>query len=459
MATRNWILSKAIIAGVILGTGTLQVLSDEVPQALQWDPWVSFAVSSRDLNHRPGNSSLNEDNAYIQLRLAATGSVFQRADFSWKVDTRTYLSSSNVVLFDDDTDTVREPNSDNNYYFQLREAWIRYHGLTSLPGEHLTLGLQRLRNGDGLWWDVDIESLTWQGDTTQLDWLLAVGEEFDTYRTNSDLITRADNTLRWFGNIAWDWTAYHNIGASFMQSKQDLKDLSQARQDTSIGANADSLWFGIKVSSGWDQRNPYRTFAYKAEWIMQQGESVQPFDGNMLTYRDISAQALDFGLRIDLERMSLGAMYTRASGGESAEESERFSQTGVHTNRTRAFGNRQYLFRFNEAFRADISNLTYHGLFATWNPDPKWESVLLLGHYQKTDNASPVYVGGREIDVIDGQSNVGKSVDINVTFYPEDGWFLNLNVLRLRAGFFDPGTGLTNQNNDYRITLESQFRY
>jgi len=425
-----------------------------------WDPWLSFAVSSRDLNHRPGNNSLNEDSWSAQLRLAASGYLFKRSDFSWKVDTRTHVSSGNTTLFDDDTDTIREPNSDDNYYFHLREAWVRYHGLTSLPDEHLTLGLQRLRNGDGLWWDADIEALAWQGDTTQLDWLLAVGQEFDTYRTNTDLLTRADDTVRWFGHIKWEWTAYHSIGASFMKSNQSLSDLARARQDTAIGANADSLWLGLSVSSGWDRRNPYRSFAYKAEWIMQKGDSLQTV-GNAtdLTPTDIDAHAFDAGLRFDFDQVSVGAMYTRGSGGEEGNTSSQFSQTGLHSNRTRAFGNRQYAFRFNEAFRADITNLSYTGLFASWSFAPQWEAIMLAGLYNKTDDSTPVYVGGREIEVVEGKSDVGKSLDVNLTFYPEDGWFFNLNVLRLRAGYFNPGDGLLNQNNDYRITLESQFRY
>lgn len=459
MATIKTTAKSALVAAFgLVVTGTKATAQDV--EEILWDPWLSFAVSSRDINHRPGNNSLNEDSWSAQLRLAASGHLFKRSDFTWKVDTRTLVSSGNATLFDDDTDTFREPNSDDNYYFHLREAWIRYHGLTSLPGEHLTLGLQRLRNGDGLWWDADIEALVWQGDTTQLDWLLAVGQEFDTYRTNSDLLTRAGDTLRWFGNVKWDWTAYHSIGATFMQSRQYLSDPESAGQDTAIGVNADSFWLGLTVSSGWEHRNPYTSLAYKAEWIMQKGDSLQQSSSTTdIGSTDIDAHAFDVGLRYDFEHLSIGAMYTRGSGGGDANTSSQFSQTGLHSNRTRAFGNRQYVFRFNEAFRADITNLSYAGFFASWSFSSKWEAIMLAGLYNKTDEFTPVYVGGREIAVIDGQSEVGKSLDMNLTFYPDDGWFLNLNVLRLRAGYFNPGEGLLNQNNDYRITLEAQFRY
>lgn len=451
--------NKSILVGLSLFAALSGTHSIAQEQGLDWDPWVKLAVSSREQNHRPGNNSLSADSWLAEARLAVSGQAMGHAKWSWKIDARAQTSGSNALLFDDDNDLFREQNSGDNYFLQLREAWVRYHGLTSLPGEYLTLGLQRLYDGHGLWWDTDIESLTWQGDTTQLDWLVAVGQEFDTYRTNADLVTRAEDTVRWFGKVEWDWTAYHELGVKVMQSSQSLSDLTIARRDTAMGVNADSLWLGVHVSSGWERRNPKGLIAYKLEWIMQQGESLQSLDGIALTQLDIDANAIDAGIRFDFEKMSFGAMYTRGSGGGTAEKSELFSQTGIHSNRSRSFGNRQIVHRFNEAFRPDISNLTYSGIFVSWALNQRWESVLLAGHYQKTDGASPIFVGGRSIAVVNGNVDVGNSVDLNLTYYPEDGDFYNLNVLRLRAGVFEPDSGLLNQDRDYRITLESQFRY
>ncbi len=427
--------------------------------SIDWDPWVKAAVTSSDLNHRPGNNSLDADSWLLETRLAASGVLFSLQDWTWKVDTRAQASGSNALLIDDDNGLVREQDSDDNYFFQLREAWIRYHGLTSLPGEHLTIGLQRLYEGQGLWWDVDIESITWQGDTTQLDWIIAVVQEFDTNRTKADLATRDEYTMRWFDSVDWDWTAYLTVGLKVMHSSQNLDDPSIARTDTSLGADADSLWYGLHISSGWERRKPVGEIAYKAEWIMQQGDSLQAFNDLPLANTDIDADALDLGIRWDLQHVSVGALFTRGSGGGTRDESNLFSQTGIHSNRSRAFGNRQIIYRFNEAFRPDISNLTYAGVFASWMPSRQWEAVFLAGHYRKTESTSPIYVSGRQIDVISGDDDVGRSVDLNLTYYPDNGQFFNMNVLRLRAGYFNPGSGLGNPDTDYRITLESQFRY
>jgi hypothetical protein len=428
-----------------------------VVHSVEWDPWVRAALSSRDINHRPGNNTLEQDGWFLEARLGIQGEIDD--GWSWFVDTRALAASDNSLFIDESNDFVSEDGVSDSYFLQLREAYIRYDNLTPLPGEYLKIGLQRLDDGDGLWWDTDIESIAWHGDTTQLDWLLAVGKELDSYRTDADLFAINDNVLRIFGAFDWDWTAYHSIGFSYMKQKQDTELSPQFFSNTSLGYNASLEWYGIKFMSNWHEKRITQNFAYKIEWIKQNGDSTQISNIGAQQGFAISADAIDAGFRFDLNDWSFGITHTRGSGGMDAVQSSNFSQSGLHSNRGRYFGGRQRLFRFSEALRADITNLSHTSIFITWQPTQNWEAALLLGDFQKVDSEQGFYSLGREIDTISGASDIGKSADINVTYYPDDNNKYHLNLLRLRAGFFDPSETLIGSDSDYRVTIDAQFRY
>ena len=121
--------------------------------AVEFDPWLQGGLRARDLNHRPGTTDLASNDVFAELRLAAKAQL--NSNWSYFVDIRGRLNSEDTTLTDDITDTERDGSNDDIAAAELRELWIRYHGITNLPGEHLTLGLQRFRDDSGLWWDED----------------------------------------------------------------------------------------------------------------------------------------------------------------------------------------------------------------------------------------------------------------------------------------------------------------
>ncbi|WP_100643164.1 alginate export family protein [Alteromonas facilis] len=424
-------------------------------QAYDIEPWVRGSVTSRDISHRPGNTEIDQDSWLAEARIGVRDTL--PSHWSWFVDVRALAASDNTLLQDQEADIIRTDGSSDSYYLQLREAYIRYSGLTRYPEEYLQIGLQRLSDDDGLWWDADIESITWQGNTTQLDWLVAFGKEFDTYRTDAELFAINDDVLRLFASADWDWTAYHSVGISYMKQDQSTDLDATYFEDTSIGRNADLDWYGVKLMSNWRERQAPQSFAYKVEWISQQGSSTYVPSTGQLRNIDVSATALDAGLRYDTKQWSFGVTHTRGSGGITGNDSSNFSQSGLHTNRGRYFGGRQRLIRFNEALRADITNLTHSAIFVTWQPNVNWETVLLIGDYQKTDSQHDIYSLGRRIETVSGSSDIGMSTDLNVTYYPNEGHPFNLHLLRVRMGYFEPGDAMVNDSSDYRITLDAQF--
>lgn len=423
----------------------------------EWEPWIKVFGSFQNIDHRPGENSLEQNDALVESRIGVRDSISNSV--SWFVDARAVLSTGNVAFVDPNTDVAEENNNRENHFLQLREAYVRYHGLTRLPDEHFTLGLQRIDDVDGFWIDADVESFVWRGETTQLDWQIGVGKEFDTYRTDADLLAINDDVTRLFANLDWDWIAYHSVGIAYLSQTQSTDLSTNALAQTSLGYNAESTWLGLRFMSNWDEKRSPQMFAYKAEWIQQSGDtSVVELDGS-LSPKDINADALDMGIRLDTGAWSFGITYTRGSGGATEQETQNFSQSGLHSNRGDYFGVRQRLYRFNEALRADVTNLKHTGLFVSYQPNEFWETVLLVGDYKKDDSAQDVYSFGREIETIAGNDDVGNSIDLNITHYARDTNPFNLNLVRLRAGTFSPGDAFVEQSRDYRVTLEAQFRF
>jgi len=434
------------------------MLSSFAAPAVQLDPWLKPGFTIRDQNHRPSASSIEADSFFIEGRLGLSDTLTN--EWSWFIDARTQVFTKDASLIDDN-ELERSIDNDENYFLQLREAWIRYAGLTNYPNEYLTLGLQRLRERTGLWWDVDIESLSWYGDTTKLDWLIAFGQEFETFRTESKLLQQNEKVFRVFGETSWDWQAYHSIDVRFAHATQDGDPLINLNRLSGIGNNVNVNWLAIGLSSEWTEQRYASQWAYRLEWIEQRGDTTFLSTTNQTLPKDIRSRAFDAGVRYTFSNntVSIGLTFVKGSGGNTETETNNFSQTGLHTNRARHFGNDQYMYRFNEALRADLSNLEHMSVFVSWDPYAYLQTVVMLGMYSKSDDQQPIFVTGRPIDSVAGEKYVGKSADVNLTYYPQNQTFWNMNLLRFRVGVFTPGAGLTDQSTDFRMTLEAQFRY
>ncbi|WP_124916919.1 hypothetical protein [Alteromonas flava] len=442
------------LAAAVLVSGTMSYSGSA--NSYELEPWLRGAVTSRDVSNRPSLNTIDQDSWLIEARLGIRDQV--SSQWSWFADVRALAANDNTFLSDQTNDVVREDGSSDSYFLQVREAYLRYSGLTPYPEEYLTIGLQRLADADGFWWDADIESISWQADTTQLDWLVAIGREFDTYRTDADLSAVNKDVTRAFAGFDWDWVAYHSIGFNYMRQSQST-DLAEARfSDNALGKNATVNWYGVKLMSNWHQRQGPSPLAYKLEWIAQRGDTSLVRDNALVIPSSIDADAIDAGVRYDFAKWSVGLTYTRGSGGLSAGESNNFVQSGLHTNRGQYFGGRQRLIRFNEALRADITNLLHSGLFVSYRPNLEWEAVVLLGDYQKSDAQENIFSLTREIETQAGNKDVGNSLDVNLTYTPQNP-FYNMHLLRLRAGVFSPGDAMLRSGTDYRITLDAQFWY
>lgn len=423
--------------------------------AAEIDTTIRLGVISREENHRPADDNLQTDAFFVEGRLVLTEDITDA--WSFYSDARLQLSSDNAVLNDDNNSELNDGNNNPRNFLALREAWFRYSGFTDLPNEYLTLGLQRARSQQAIWWDADIESIMWVGDSTVLDWSVGLGQQFNRYRTGSELLQEAEDRRRLFGELAWDWQAYHALTLRFMYAEQDSASVNAAQiRETSAGSNGDWLWLGVGVDSDWGNDRSPANWAYRAEFMHLSGRADFLQQDNTVLAQDISASAIDAGIRYDFsgDRYALGATYILADGGDDGSN---FSQTGLHSNRSKFAGNRQFLFRFNEALRLDITNLQQLSIFGSYTLGRRYEAAASLSFVRRNNNAAPVFVAGRPIATVDGEDEVGTGLDMSMSYYTQ---IARLPVrFRVSGGYFSPSSALLVQDDDYRITIETQVTF
>ena len=377
-------------------------------------------------------------------------------------------------------------------YASLREFWIEYGGITDYPGEVLRLGLQRLRDPDGLWWDRDIETARWIYDTTLFQFQIGASKQFNTYRTDDYELPESQRDRAYgFMGIATQWLPRNFVGARLAYGT-DQRELPPAgttfeadggtEVDPVSGATLDTYrepqvrrfsWLGVFLDNRYFEPERGPGVAYRVEVIGLAGNlrrteisdpdtstTGTPGTSTGETEQDVEAVGGDAGLRIrfgDAFPLTLGGGYAYGQGGSDNSRLHDFRQTGLHSNRSRFTGTRTYINRFNEAFQADLTNLRVVTAFVSL-PLTQWD-VSLIGHrFQRDDPDRGVSTDGIDVQPLpNGSPDLGNGYDVVITrhfdrarrgYSAEDD--LRSNV-RVRASRFTPGDA-------YGTTLQDQVR-
>ena len=120
---------------------------------------VTTGYIEQEVNHRAGSTGIESDSFYAQGLF--TYEQWFSQDWSVFVQGRAIASTDNSAIIDPETDVSADVDANDNVVGELRQAYVEYRGLTSYPNERLRIGLQRLRESSGLWWDEDVESVAW----------------------------------------------------------------------------------------------------------------------------------------------------------------------------------------------------------------------------------------------------------------------------------------------------------
>jgi alginate production protein len=364
--------------------------------------------------------------------------------------------------------SYRDPS---NAFLSLREFWVAHSGFTSYPGDLFRLGLQRVRAPDGLWWDKEIESVRWVFDTTQLQAHVGVAERFGSYRSDhaKPAVPLRDRTYILTG-ISRQWPSEHVVGirGTVAVDHADLAVLGSQVNSSNLQQSRQLNWFSVYAENGFYHDRKATAFSYWVEVMELIGaEDVLQVDSKNhligVTPREILSMAGDLGLRVRLPTpfpLQLGIAGAYAQGGGDNGRSHLFVQTGLQSNRSRFTGTPSIINRFNEVFRANLSNIRVATLFLSL-PLLQGDASVILSHFERNNVSSPITTTGLSLSPLTNSGQIGNGLDLvltrrfdaieRATKGDED---LSTHV-RLMASLFQPGMLYGNQVHDlYKMMLE-----
>lgn len=429
------------------------------------------AQSGRDfgLNNRTDTRTLYLDaTPWVHVNFSRNWAGFLRA--------RLFAPTSSVLPQSTDNNHVR---ASGNTFVALKEGWIEYRGLTSYPGESLRLGRQRIRDTDAEWWDDDIESLRWIFDTTLLRANLAVAHQFSTYRSDSAPVPRQQKDRTYIlGSIGTQLTPDFRIGlrAARADDSRTLPAAGQGYDSNKKLRDAHLNWLGIYIDNGFFRWHgaPALTVWNSDTWVYgHERQALTDSTTQTVTgHRDdrVMGFAVDGGARyrlpIDWWPINVGVVGVYSSG--SGTPGHDFEQTGLQSNSSRFTGTRTLINRFNDAYRAELGNLTvFTGFISTqWR---KYDASVIYSHFQRPDGDGPVVTDGISVEPVNNAKQLGNGYDLVLTRYlggdqaplpnylPDED---SRSSIRLRASLFQPGSAYgPGAKDEYRAELEFIWWY
>jgi alginate production protein len=411
------------------------------------------------------NASYVELNPYLHWQVGDAGGLFIR--------TQLFASGGDEVIQNEDEQPVAAEN-----YAALRELWLEFGGITSFPGEVLRLGLQRVREADGLWWDRDIESLRWIFDTTLVQAQLGVAEQFSTWRSDDvELSPSQQDRAYVFATMSRQWRPghYYGLRAAYAMDHGTLPEEGDTVDADTKTRQRDYLWVALRSENGYyDPRNT-RGAVYWFEAMALAGRRESVSDTDPLTGEptgtagapsedNVSALAGDMGLRFRLPLifpMNLGFMAAAAQGDRAGDQSHVFEQTGLESNRSRYTGTRTLIHRFNEALAGDFSNLLAANAFISM-PYELADFSAVYHRFARHSADEGFSADGIDARPTTDSRDLGTGWDLVATRYfrgfarqtsadEEDA----RSNFRLRASRFSPGAAYGEGVKDqYRVTAE-----
>jgi alginate production protein len=376
-----------------------------------------------------------------------------------------------------DEDQPRESRS----FARLREFWVEYNGITSYPGEVLRVGLQRLRDPDGMWFDRNIEAVRWIFDTTLVQTHIGVAESFLTYRSDdSDPPASMRDRTFVFGGAGTQWTAGHFIGARAIHAFDHNVDFQDEQVDDDTRrdpkrSDRNLTWVDLYMHNGYYDTKEQPGWSYWADVSGLFGDRKDFTPAIDLlpeveTDNDVKAWATDVGLRYRMPTtvpVQFGAHYAIGSGSEDGDREHRYEQTGLHSNLSRFTGTRSQVYRFNGALQADLTNLQVATAYLSI-PQDRWDASLVYSNFRRQHAGEPIVADGISIQPEGDGKALGDGYDLVVAYYfanpmarnrtpvnaPQEDDDLRSN-LRLRASMFDPKAAFPdNADPQYLVKLE-----
>jgi alginate production protein len=440
--------------------------------ALQINSALRTAVGGQADGPRDLGQNDLSSNEIVYLNFSPRVSIEFSQDWTMYLRGRAFLPSGDVIDNDETQSTLqRETKS----FVKLDEAWIRYSGFTSYPGESVRIGHQFVRENDRSWLGRDVDAIYWVLNTTRFTSSAGVFYQFSPYRSDGiDLPPEQRKRIYGHGNFSTDWLPEHQVGFRALHARDVDGSLPSLAATTAADSKLEAVnltWLGVYFSNGYlNARNP-NSIKYWADVTYLFGDTVTAGLANdrsvaRFNRQSIGAVASTVAVRWrpGVWPVSVGAEYAYSGGGGKSQ----YRQSGIQGNSVQFTGASASSYRYNEALRAQLGNLRIATLYASLNL-PSNDFSIVLQKFNKDDRFAPIVTNNLSVGTVGGSTDVGYGLDFIASHYLQipavlrsldDGGGLVTedprSSIRLRASLFNPGNAYAAGSDiNYRVIVEA----
>lgn len=452
-----------IINGVLIGSGNAEAI--EINTALR-TAIGGQADGARDLGQ--GNLASNE---VLYLNVSPRVSVELNKEWTFYFRGRAFLPTGDVLDSDETQTTLqRETKS----FVKLDEAWLRYGGFTSYPGESVRLGHQIIRENDRSWLGRDLDAVYWVFNTTQLTSSAGVSHQFSAYRSDGiELQSELRDRIYGHANIATDWKPEHQIGFRAMHAR-DINGFPSTQEAVGSDPKLEEVnltWLGLYLSNGYLNPKSPTSLQYWGDVTYLVGNTINAsLSPNKFvsgfSKQEIAAVASTAAIRWRpfIVPIAFGAEYAYSGGGGKSQ----YRQSGLQGNAVQFTGITTSVYRYNEALRAQLGNLRVASVYASFTM-PSDEFAVVAQKFEKDDKRVSIVTNNISAPTNNTSADVGYGVDFIASHFltkgtlltsqDDDGGDVNedpRSAIRLRASLFNPGRAYAPGSDiNYRVIVEA----
>jgi alginate production protein len=167
-------------------------------------------------------------------------------------------------------------------------------------------------------------------------------------------------------------------------------------------------WLNFQLDNGYYDGPSLANFNYMLSLYYMNGEVASPAEKV-----SVGGWAADVGVRVrpDATPLALGFHYSVAPGkGDGG-----YRQTGLQSNRSRFTGTRTAFHRYNEALRAQFSNMQVMTIYGSYFYNSLWDASLVYQRFIIDKPELGIDLDGLSLVPNSESKNVGHGVDLVVT--------------------------------------------
>ena len=311
----------------------------------------------------------------------------------------------------DENGRIRE----DEHYAELRDAWIRRRMLFGAPSLSLAFGRQSYKDEEGVIWDLPLESLNLDYQSSHWRAHLIAGQQLTTFRSDeSDLDPRDEDITRvlagvgkqWAPGHWWDLRVHYQDDRSGAQVER-FEDLLDVRDFT-------GYWAGVRLHG---ERGHAPAVGYTVNALFQEGDLdryVIDGDGSSLDSEDrvqgFFVQGELFGRLDSLSwRPGLGVRAATTDEPEYAVNDGYF-QSRVQSNRRPGVADLS-TGPLGDLIDYEMHNLAYAAVWYEQQLWPRAELEVLAGSLQRLNDTLRV---NSQISnpLVDGESHLGDVMNV-----------------------------------------------